>query len=87
MKNKNVNHNHKGVIKMNNKPEEYKEPEWMNPANDRKTPYTEEEIEEFVEVFIERFPDHYKKLLKDDGPNTAKIILKNRFKAKDENRF
>ena len=28
------------------------EPDWMNPANDRKTPYTDEEIEAFVEGFI-----------------------------------
>ena len=27
-------------------------PDWMNPANDRKTPYTEEEIDTFVEDFI-----------------------------------
>jgi len=29
-----------------------KEPDWMNPANDRETPYTEEEIDTFVEGFI-----------------------------------
>lgn len=29
-----------------------KEPDWMNPANDRKTPFTEEEIDAFVEDFI-----------------------------------
>ena len=28
------------------------EPEWLNPANDRKTPYTEKEIDIFVEGFI-----------------------------------
>lgn len=28
------------------------EPDWMNPANDRKTPYTEEELERFVSDFI-----------------------------------
>jgi hypothetical protein len=28
------------------------EPDWVNPANDRKTPYTEEEIDVFVEGFI-----------------------------------
>jgi len=27
-------------------------PDWMNPANDRKTPYTDEEIDTFVEDFI-----------------------------------
>ena len=29
-----------------------KEHDWMNPANDRKTPYTDEEIDTFVEDFI-----------------------------------
>jgi hypothetical protein len=28
------------------------EPDWMNPANDRESPYTEEEIDIFVEGFI-----------------------------------
>lgn len=28
------------------------EPDWMNPANDRKAPFTNEEIEEFVDGFI-----------------------------------
>ena len=27
-------------------------PDWVNPANDRKTPYTETEIDTFVEDFI-----------------------------------
>ena len=27
-------------------------PDWMNPANDRKTPYTDEELELFVDGFI-----------------------------------
>jgi hypothetical protein len=62
------------------------EPAWLNPENDRKTPYTDEEIEEFVNGFIHSFPEHYRKLLKEDGPNTARIILRNRFKARDENR-
>jgi hypothetical protein len=29
-----------------------KEPEWVNPGNDRKTPYTDDEIDTFVEDFI-----------------------------------
>ena len=28
------------------------EPDWMHPANDRKTPYTEEELDRFVSDFI-----------------------------------
>lgn len=68
---------------------EQKDPDWLDPKNDRKTPYTAEEIEEFVNGFIEGFPEHYDELKMDDGPNTAKIILRNRFKAKaaDRNRL
>jgi hypothetical protein len=28
------------------------EPDWVNPANDRETPYTEEERDAFVEGFV-----------------------------------
>ena len=28
------------------------DPDWLNPANDRKTPYTDEELDEFVYGFI-----------------------------------
>jgi hypothetical protein len=31
---------------------ERKAPDWTNPANDRNTPYTEEEVERLVEDFI-----------------------------------
>jgi hypothetical protein len=34
------------------------EPDWLNPANDRKTPYTDEELDEFVEGFIIGLDDH-----------------------------
>ena len=34
------------------------EPDWMNPANDRKTPYADEEIELFVDGFILGLDDH-----------------------------
>ncbi len=35
-----------------------KEPDWMNPANDRKTPYTDKEIDEFVDGFILGLDDY-----------------------------
>ncbi len=34
------------------------EPDWLDPANDRKTPYTDEELEEFVEGFILGLDDY-----------------------------
>lgn len=72
---------------MKKKSKNGKEPDWLDPANDRKTPYTDEEIEQFVDGFIEGFPEYYDALLKDDGPNTARIILRNRFKARDRKRL
>ena len=38
------------------------EPDWMNPANDRKTPYTDKELELFVDGFIEGFEDEWEDL-------------------------
>ncbi|MBK7236328.1 MAG: hypothetical protein IPI02_12120 [Sterolibacteriaceae bacterium] len=35
-----------------------KEPEWVNPGNDRRTPFTEEELDVFVEGFISGLDDH-----------------------------
>ncbi|MGD9202228.1 MAG: hypothetical protein PVI26_11735 [Chitinispirillia bacterium] len=72
---------------MKNNSENNNEPDWLDPANDRKTPYTDEEIEQFVDGYIKGFTEHYNKLVKNDGPNTARIILRNRFKAMDPNRF
>lgn len=72
---------------MNDSSEKDDEPDWLDAANDRKTPYTDEEIEHFVNNYIEDFPEYYNNLVKNDGPNTARIILRNRFKAKDPNRF
>jgi hypothetical protein len=39
------------VVVMNDNGSDEK-PDWVNPANDRKTPYTEKEIDTFVEDFI-----------------------------------
>jgi len=34
------------------------EPDWVNPANDRKTPYTDEELDRLVEDFILGLDEH-----------------------------
>jgi hypothetical protein len=39
-------------IPCRNKSEKDNEPDWLDPTNDRKTPYTDEEIEHFVDGYI-----------------------------------
>ena len=63
--------------------EKNNEPDWLDPKNDRKTPYTDEEIEMFVDGFIEGHPEEFKQLESDDGPNTARVILRKRFREMD----
>ncbi len=63
------------------------EPPWMNPANDRKTPYTEEELKEFAEGFMESMSDTaaVQKLIEKEGEETAKDIVKEKLKKQDGN--
>jgi len=60
-------------------------PDWMNPANDRKTPYTDEELELFVDGFIESFEGEWEDLKLKFGELTARRRIKNGFIANDEN--
>ena len=62
------------------------EPEWMNPANDRKTPYTDEELDELVEGFISSMSDTAKlrSMIEKDGIDKVKGILKESFRKQDE---
>ena len=63
------------------------EPPWMNPANDRKTPYTEKELEDFAEDFILSMSDtaKLKSMIEKDGIEKVKEILKDSFRKRDEN--
>ena len=60
-------------------------PDWVNPANDRKTPYTDEELELFVDGFIESFGEEWEDLQSKFGALTARRRIKDGFIAKDEN--
>jgi hypothetical protein len=60
------------------------EPDWTNPANDRKTPYTDKEIELFVDGFIEGFEDEWEDLKLKLGEKMARQRIKDGFIAKDE---
>lgn len=62
------------------------EPEWLNPSNARKTPYTDEELDLFVADFIANMADTpaWKALVDDVGDEKARQILKERFMAQDD---
>jgi hypothetical protein len=60
-------------------------PDWMNSANDRKTPYTDEELELFVDGFIESFEGEWEDLKLKFGELVARRRIKDGFIAKDEN--
>jgi hypothetical protein len=61
------------------------EPDWLNPENDRKTPYTEEELEEFAKGFMESMSDveAVKQLVEEEGTERAKELVKEQFKKQD----
>jgi hypothetical protein len=62
------------------------EPPWMNPENDRTTPYTEEELERFAEGFISNMSDiaEVSDMIKQKGIDTVKEIAKEGFRKQDE---
>ncbi|MFT7005800.1 MAG: hypothetical protein ACJAXJ_000301 [Colwellia sp.] len=51
----------------------------MNPANDRKTPYTDKKIELFVDGFIEGFGDEWEDLKLKLGEKMTRQRMKDRF--------
>jgi hypothetical protein len=61
------------------------EPDWVNTANDLKAPYTEEELELFVDDFIKGFGDEWEDLKFKLGESMARQKIKDGFIAKDEN--
>jgi len=62
------------------------EPDWLDPSNDRKTPYTEEELSEFAQGFMESMDDTaaVKKLIQQEGRENAEKMIKEQFKKKDK---
>jgi hypothetical protein len=62
------------------------EPDWINPANDRKTPYTEEEIDTFVEDFIRGLDEQeWLSITAEYGEEKARQRIRNAFVKIDEN--
>jgi len=62
------------------------EPDWINRSNDRKTPYTDEELDEFVADFIANMADTpaWKTLVDEGGEEKARQVLRERFTAQDD---
>jgi hypothetical protein len=63
-----------------------KEPDWMNPENDRKTPFTEEELDTFVEGFILGLDDQeWLSMKSQHGEQKAREIIRAAICKRDEN--
>lgn len=60
------------------------EPSWLDPANDRKTPYTEEELDLFVNGFIDSNKTKWKQLVSEFGEEQAWNVIKEGFRKMDE---
>jgi hypothetical protein len=63
------------------------EPDWVDPASDRKIPYTEEELDLLVEGFIAGLSDTdvFKRKVAAEGIVEVKKLLKERLRQLDEN--
>lgn len=62
------------------------EPDWMDPANDRKTPFTEEELDTFVEGFILGLGDQdWLSMKSQHGEQKAREIIRAAIGKGDEN--
>ncbi len=63
------------------------EPDWLDPRNDRKTPYSEQELELFVEGFISSMGDvaDWNQMVKEIGEFKAREVLKEGFRRMDPN--
>ena len=61
------------------------DPDWLDPRNDRKTPYSEQELELFVEGFISSMDDvtDWNQMVKEIGEVKAREVLKEGFRRMD----
>ncbi len=60
------------------------EPDWLDPANDRKTPYTEAELDLLADGFIAGNETAWGNLVSELGEKEARAIVKNGFRKMDE---
>ena len=70
---------------MPSKPRDENEPDWLDPGNDRKTPYTDAELEMLASDFLAMNKDVavWKTLIAKVGELEALAVVKQRLAARD----
>ena len=63
------------------------EPSWLDPRNDRKTPFTDAELDVLADDFIARMADTqiWQNLVTEVGEQQAREVVKMRLAAQDAN--
>ena len=63
------------------------EPPWLDPRNDRKTPFTDAELDVLADDFIARMADTqaWQDLVAEVGKQQAREVVKQRLAAQDAN--
>ncbi len=72
---------------MEDEPSKSSEPSWLDPSNDRKTPYSDAEPHRLTDDQIAMLADTpaWKKLVADVGTQRAREIVKSRLDCRDPN--
>jgi hypothetical protein len=72
---------------MTSKAQDASEPDWLNPANDRKTPFTGAELDRLASDFLAMNKDVavWKALIAKVGELEALAVVKQRLAARDSN--
>jgi hypothetical protein len=72
---------------MKEKTQTSSEPSWLDPRNDRKTPFTDAELDVLADAFIARMADTqaWRDLVAEVGGQQAREVVKQRLAAEDAN--
>jgi hypothetical protein len=72
---------------MKDKTQASSEPSWLDPRNDRKTPFTDAELDVLTDDFIARMADTrpWQDLVAELGEQQAREVVKRRLAAQDAN--
>lgn len=72
---------------MKEKPSTYDEPSWLDPSNDRKTPYTDAELDRFTDdrIAMMATTPARRELVADVGKQRAREVVRQRLSGRDPN--